>query len=115
VHELGGKVVVVTNRNTVECPDTLENLRAEGLEFDEVLCKSDTSDKNPRFKSVADGTAAPSLPPLDVVLWTGDNILDFPGLDQTARTDDAKLADFGSRFVIVPNAMYGSWEKNPQD
>lgn len=116
VHALGGKIVIVTNRmvNT-ECPDTEQNFKSEGLEYDLVLCKSDTSDKNPRFATVTAGTAAPALPALDVLMFVGDNILDFPALDQTASTNETKLADFGSRFIIVPNPMYGSWEKNPQN
>jgi 5'-nucleotidase (lipoprotein e(P4) family) len=114
VHALGGKVVVVTNRVTIECPDTELNLHSEGLEYDAILCKSDNSDKNPRFDSVARGTATAGLPALDVVMFVGDNILDFPQLDQTAKTD-AKLADFGSRFVMMANPMYGSWETNPQN
>jgi 5'-nucleotidase (lipoprotein e(P4) family) len=114
VHALGGKVVVVTNRITIECPDTEVNLHSEGLEYDALLCKTDSNDKNARFDSVAHGTAAPSLPALDVVMFVGDSIGDFPQLDQTATTD-AKLADFGSRFVMMANPMYGSWEKNPQN
>jgi 5'-nucleotidase (lipoprotein e(P4) family) len=114
VHSLGGKIVIVTNRSTIECPDTEANLHAEGLEYDAILCKSDNSDKNPRFDSVQRGTAAATLPALDVVMFVGDNILDFPHLDQTATTD-AKLADFGSRFVMMANPLYGSWETNPQN
>ena len=115
VHQLGGKVVIVTNRSAAECPATEANLHSEGLEYDVALCKQDTSDKNPRFKSVEEGKASASLPALDVVMFVGDNIQDFPDQSQALRTaDDGAFVDFGSRFFVLPNPMYGSWEKNPQ-
>ena len=50
--------------------------------------------------------------PLDVVAFVGDNILDFPGLTQAIRQGgDAAFSDFGVRFFLVPNPMYGSWER----
>jgi 5'-nucleotidase (lipoprotein e(P4) family) len=114
VHTLGGKVVIVTNRSALECPDSELNLKSQGLAVDAVLCKADTSDKNPRFAAVAAGTASPKLGALEVLMFVGDNIQDFPALDQTANTE-AKQAEFGSRFFVMPNPMYGSWEKNAQN
>jgi 5'-nucleotidase (lipoprotein e(P4) family) len=116
VHELGGRVVVVTNRWDYECGDTRANLDSLGVAVDLVLCRpsSAASDKNPRFRSVQDGTAAASLPALDVVLWVGDNIQDFPGLSQDSGSGaGTALADFGTRFIVLPDPMYGSWERNP--
>ncbi|HET7746393.1 MAG TPA: 5'-nucleotidase, lipoprotein e(P4) family, partial [Vicinamibacteria bacterium] len=71
--------------------------------------------KNPRFERVQKGTAAEGLPPLEVLLWIGDNIQDFPGLRQdVVRADpEAALAPFGTRYFAIPNPMYGSWERNP--
>lgn len=117
VHALGGRVAIVTNRTESECPDTEVNLRTAGLAADVVLCRPEAgpSDKQPRFDRVASGNAAAGLPALDVVMWIGDNILDFPGLDQASRTDPGKLASFATRFILLPNPMYGSWEKNPRD
>jgi 5'-nucleotidase (lipoprotein e(P4) family) len=114
VHDLGGKVVVVTNRSAADCPATQDNLTSLDVQFDLALCQTDTSDKNPRFEAVQSGTAAPGLGALDVVMWLGDNILDFPSLSQSILTggDDA-YGDFAGRFVIVPNPMYGSWQGNP--
>ena len=71
------------------------------------------SDKTPRFESVTDGTTPAGLPPLDVVAVLGDNILDFPGMDQSLRREGASaFADFGTRYFVLPNPMYGSWERN---
>ena len=116
VRTLGGKVVVVTNRAESECADTVEVFRAHGLAYDAMLCMPDggPSDKDSRFEAVARGTTAAGLPPLEIVAFLGDNIRDFPGLGQSIRDqpDDA-FAPFGRHFFLLPNAMYGSWEKTP--
>ncbi|MFZ5787639.1 MAG: 5'-nucleotidase, lipoprotein e(P4) family [Acidobacteriota bacterium] len=112
VRELGGRVVIVTNRTATECPDTEANFRALELPFDAMLCKPDggRSDKNPRFEAVVQGTTGAGLPPLEVVAFVGDNIQDFPGLSQTIRDQgDGAFAPFGARLFVLPNPMYGSW------
>ena len=49
----------------------------------------------------------------DVLLWIGDNIQDFPRLRQDVRSaNDSAFAEFGDRFIVLPNPMYGSWERN---
>ena len=115
VHELGGRIAIVTNRAATECPDTEAVFRAHALAYDVMLCKPDASpsDKNPRFEAVAKGTTGADLPPLDVVAFVGDNIQDYPGLSQEIRkqADDA-FAPFGARYFALPNPMYGSWERN---
>ena len=57
------------------------------------------------------GTAAEGIPALTVVEWLGDNILDFPGMTQDARNDPAAFSEFGKRYFILPNPMYGSWQQ----
>lgn len=116
VKTLGGRVVVVTNREEAVCDATRENLRRLALAVDAVICKrpTDPDDKTPRYEAVANGTTDAGLPPLGVVAWIGDNIQDFPRLTQDVRTKgEAGLADFGIRFFLLPNPMYGSWETNP--
>jgi len=115
VRALGGRIAIVTNRTAAECPDTEAVFQAQGLAYDAMLCKPDAgpSDKNLRFESVARGTTPAGLPPLEVVAFVGDNIQDFPGQGQTLREkSDEAFAPFGARFFVLPNPMYGSWEKN---
>jgi len=115
VRALGGRIAIVTNRSATECPDTEAVFRAQGLAHDALLCKPDAgpSDKNPRFEAVERGTTPAGLPPLEVVAFVGDNILDFPEKTQAIRDrGDEAFADFGARFFVLPNPMYGSWEKN---
>jgi 5'-nucleotidase (lipoprotein e(P4) family) len=114
--EMGGRVVIVTNRDEAVCEETRENLRRLAIAVDAVLCKpAGPSDKNPRFAAVSRGTTGTGLPALEVLMWVGDNIQDFPGQTQAVRTagDDA-FARFGRSFVVLPNPMYGSWERNPR-
>ena len=113
VHALGGRVAIVTNRSAAECPDTEAVFKAHALLYDVMLCKQGSSDKNPRFEAVAQGGAAPGLPPLEIVAFLGDNVTDFPGQSQAIRArGDEAFAEFGARFFVLPNAMYGSWESN---
>jgi 5'-nucleotidase (lipoprotein e(P4) family) len=113
VRALGGTIAIVTNRAASECADTEEVFRAAGLAYDAMLCMPEggPSDKNPRFDAVAKGTTPFGLPPLEVVAFLGDNIRDFPGLGQSVRgKPDEAFAGFGTRFFLLPNPMYGSWE-----
>ena len=112
VHAAGGRVAIVTNRADSLCAVTRANLQTAGIETDLVLCQAPgQADKNPRFQRVQNGTAVAGVPPLNVVAWFGDNILDFPGMTQAARNDPAALAAFGRKYFVLPNPMYGSWQQ----
>jgi 5'-nucleotidase (lipoprotein e(P4) family) len=112
VHTLGGRVAIVTNRAMTACDATRTNLKSLGVDADLVLCQPQgESDKNPRFERVRNGTAAPGVPALTVVAWVGDNIQDFPNMTQAARNDTAALSEFGKRYFVLPNPMYGSWQQ----
>jgi len=114
VHALGGRIVIVTNRAMALCDATRANLQAIRVEADLVLCQPPgESDKNPRFERVRAGTAAPGFAAANVVEWIGDNIQDFPKLTQAARNDSTALGQFGKKYFIIPNPMYGSWERVP--
>lgn len=115
VRALGGRVAIVTNRTEAVCPATRENLVRVGIVVDVVLCRPpESSDKNPRFRAVQQGTTGADLPPVDVLMWLGDNIQDFPGLDQNLRVmAGPSVPAFGDSYFLLPNPMYGSWESNP--
>ena len=47
----------------------------------------------------------------EIVAFVGDNILDFPALNQSIKTQgEAAFSEFGVRFFLIPNPMYGSWQ-----
>jgi 5'-nucleotidase (lipoprotein e(P4) family) len=117
VHQLGGKVFFVSNRmQATECAQTEANLQTAGIEYEQILCKTDTSDKNVRFAALTNGAAPSTLAPQKLVMFVGDNILDFPAISQDLRKQPASaFAKFGQEFILLPNSMYGSWEKNTDD
>jgi 5'-nucleotidase (lipoprotein e(P4) family) len=117
VRELGGVIAIVTNRAEQECPDTQADFKKYGIPYDVVLCRPvGVSSKEPRFQRVASGTASPDIPPVEVLMWLGDNIIDFPGGSQELRKAPLSSLDgFGVRYFVLPNPMYGSWQRNPED
>lgn len=116
IKELGGAIAIVTNRDSDVCPATMDNFEAMDLPYDLMLCKTDTGEKEPRWRSVENGTASPEVPAKKIVMWLGDNIGDFPDLDQSLRDRGAEaFRSFGTRFFVLPNPMYGSWQRNPEE
>ena len=114
VHQLGGRIAIVTNRLESECTDTIALFKTLALAFDAMLCRPDKapSDKTPRFEAVEAGTTPAGNTPLDVVAFVGDNILDFPGLNQKLRqAGQAAYGEFGVKYFLLPNPMYGSWQE----
>ncbi|MCB2154270.1 HAD hydrolase-like protein [bacterium] len=118
VHKLGGKIAIVTNRSQ-EVQDASEsNFRKEGIPFDQMLCRTpESGNKNPRYESILDGTTPAGWAPMNVVLYVGDNIQDFPQLRQKdmLHADDSAYAKFGTDYILLPNPMYGSWPWNPME
>jgi len=113
VHALGGRLIVVSNRD--EQPHlrgTIDTLTRDGIEADAVLLSKtpDDRDKNRRFEAIRQsGVPEKGIPPSEILLWLGDNIQDFPQLTQKNPGD---LAEFGHRYIVLPNPMYGSFVGN---
>ena len=108
----GVETFYISNRLVSETAVTLQNLKALGFPFaDEahILLKTDTSIKTIRRNKV--------LETHDILILAGDNIGDFDELFEDRKhnfgfeTVDAHKADFGKRFIVLPNPMYGSWER----
>lgn len=113
VRALGGKIAIVTNRLGTECDDTIAVFTTHALVYDAMLCRPNgsPSDKNPRFEQVRSGAAPGIGAPVTIVAFVGDNIQDFPALAQSVKDKGAAgFADFGVRFWVLPNPMYGSWQ-----
>lgn len=116
VQKLGGHIAIVTNRKDRDCPDTRVNLEAFDIPFDLLLCRTDDREKESRWESIEKGTASPDLPPVEIVMWLGDNIKDFPEMSQESRFSSPEaFDDYGTRFFVFPNPSYGSWQPNPFD
>ncbi len=114
VRRLGGRVVWMTNDETTR--DHLRgNLGRIGVWNEaDLLCmnSADTAyTKAARRAEVAAGTGACSFgQPVTVLVFVGDQLGDFPRAgerDPDAGNDDA----FGARYFLLPNPMYGGWER----
>ncbi len=109
--ELGFEPFYITNRTDEEKAATIKNLKEKGIPFADdihVITKSSTSDKTQRRAQVAKTH--------EIVLLIGDNLGDFDEIFQrksnSARKNEVEKLknEFGNRFIIVPNPMYGEWE-----
>lgn len=110
----GVRVFYITNRKAAEKEGTATNLRKLGfpkVDDETLLVRTDTksSSKEPRRQSVN--------AKYRVVLLMGDNLNDFSDVFENAKTIDGRMtatdqnkAKFGSRFIVLPNPMYGDWE-----
>ena len=108
----GVRVFYITNRRVAEKDGTARNLRALGfpdVSDDTLLVRTDGSTKEPRRQSVA--------AKYRIVLLMGDNLNDFAEVFEQSKTIDSRLSaaeqnknQFGSRFIVLPNPMYGAWE-----
>ncbi len=108
----GVETFYISNRDTSALAKTIENLQNLGFPFaDEkhVLLKTETSIKTVRRNKV--------LETHDILIFAGDNLGDFDEFLEDRTTDfgfskvDQMQTKFGQRFIVLPNPMYGSWEK----
>jgi 5'-nucleotidase (lipoprotein e(P4) family) len=108
--DMHGQVVLVTNRSESQCAATADNLHKVGIRYNRILCdRVGDADKNGRFRAVVQGEPGVAQP-LNVLIWVGDNIQDFPSLTQHAPGNSGQ---FGTHYFALPNPMYGSWQKVP--
>lgn len=111
-HSRGVTIFYVTNRDEDERAGTMLNIANLNYPVDPnvqtLLLRKDTSDKSPRRRDVA--------AKYRVVMLLGDDVNDFANLRDASWADrDAfvkKMQDWwGTRWFILPNPMYGSWER----
>lgn len=105
-------VFYISNRHTDELEPTLQNLKQKDFAFAEeeyLLLKQETSDKSSRRDYVAEN--------YEIIMLVGDNLRDFDeiygkrGNDYGFNNVYANRELFGSLYFILPNPMYGEWEK----
>jgi 5'-nucleotidase (lipoprotein e(P4) family) len=111
----GVRVFFVTNRNARSEAATVENLRAvfgQAVGPEDVLCKYEQeewkSDKSSRRSYLAASHR--------IVLLIGDDFGDFAYLGEVPAKERVAAGErysayWGTKWVILPNAMYGSWEE----
>jgi len=113
-HSRGVRVFYVTNRKIAEKDGTSRNLKQLGfpeVNDETLLVRTDTASdtKEPRRQAIASH--------YHVVLLMGDNLNDFSDVFEKSKTVASRLeateknrSQFGTRFIVLPNSMYGDWE-----
>lgn len=109
--KLGIEPIYISNRKDAEKGKTIENLKKLGIPNATeafVITRSQESDKTNRRAQVAQD--------YDIVMLIGDNLGDFDEVFQSKANSLRKAevekhkAEFGKKFIIIPNPMYGEWE-----
>ena len=101
----------VSNRDEVQKQATIDNLKSVGftnVSAENVMLRDKDSSKEPRREQI--------LAKYRVVFFMGDNLDDHSVVfekksiaDRFVEVDKAKDL-FGKKYIMLPNAMYGTWE-----
>jgi acid phosphatase len=112
----GVDVFYVTNQNVRLEPATRENLHKLGLPLDETSDHLLTVAERPDW--VSDKTSRRLFVAQDhrVILLLGDDFNDFVNaagktLDERRAQFDLYADRFGTKWFVIPNPVYGSWER----
>ncbi len=105
------EVFYISNRKLDMYDDTMANLLAQGfpVKKQNLMLMGSEHTKEPRRQEV--------LKKYDIVLLVGDNLTDFHQAferktvaERNALVDQMKT-EFGQRFIMLPNPLYGDWER----
>jgi 5'-nucleotidase (lipoprotein e(P4) family) len=107
----GVEVFYVTNRTERDKPATMLNLQRQGFPQvtpEHVMVKAESSSKESRRKLIRQTH--------HIVLLMGDNLGDFADdfqqkpIAERASEVDRFREEFGKKFIVLPNPIYGDWE-----
>jgi 5'-nucleotidase (lipoprotein e(P4) family) len=107
---LGVEVFYVSNRTVQEMGPTIKNMAALGFanaDSTHMLLKETTSSKVERRALIEKD--------YEIILLVGDNLADISGVYEKRGSDlgmgsvDADRRLFGTKYIVLPNPMYGSW------
>ena len=112
-HENGVEIFYISNRSLRHMRGSLKNLQKLGFpqaDEEHILLRDKSSDKGIRRNMVSEN--------YEIVLLIGDNLIDFDdifrkkNIEERFNWTDSLKAEFGKRCRILPNSMYGEWEKS---
>ena len=107
---LGVEVFYVSNRTVQEMGPSIENMAALGFanaDSTHMLLKETTSSKVERRALIEKD--------YEILLLVGDNLADHSSIYEKRGPDhgfaavDADRRLFGTKFIVLPNPMYGNW------
>ena len=105
------EIFYISNRDENDRAGTLANLKKFGFPNTDnahLLLRENTSGKETRRQKV--------MADHDVLLLLGDSLSDFNDLfdkktvDQRLTAVQQLSAQFGNRYIVLPNPVYGDWE-----
>ena len=105
------QIYYISDRTDAQIDATIKNLEAQGLPVqgrDHLMFKKE-GDKS------KEGRRQEVIKHTNLVMLFGDNLVDFAEFSTKSEADRDKMfeqlkAEFGDKFIIFPNPMYGSWE-----
>jgi 5'-nucleotidase (lipoprotein e(P4) family) len=106
----GYEVFYVTNRKEKYREYTLQNLKKYQFPIssdENLLMRNSERSKESRRRSIAKE--------YDILMLIGDNLEDLSVVFEKQNSKERKILvdslsnEFGNRFIVLPNAMYGSW------
>ena len=105
------QIYYISDRIDAQVDATIKNLEAQGLPVqgrDHLMFKKE-GDKS------KEGRRQEVIKHTNLVMLFGDNLVDFAEFSTKSEADRDKMfeqlkAEFGDKFIIFPNPMYGSWE-----
>lgn len=107
----GVDIFYVTNRKPALKERTMRNLDSLGfpcVDEKHMFFQSGESSKQGRRETIAKD--------YHIVLFLGDNLADFSNVFENKSAEgrfleaDRLKQEWGTRFIVLPNAMYGDWE-----
>jgi len=108
----GVEIIYVSNRRENEIDHSFANMEKVGFPAvpkENYFFRTDESSKNARRAMVSEK--------YNIILLVGDNLADFDGAfeDRTQNMGknvvESNKDKFGSEYIILPNPMYGKWER----
>ncbi|GAA4802477.1 hypothetical protein GCM10023231_34300 [Olivibacter ginsenosidimutans] len=108
----GITVFYITNRIKQDEKQTIENLKKfnfPNADDAHLLLLADSSSKEKRRIQVADK--------YHIIMLLGDNLGDFSAIFNNNSMEERRAwveknrLEFGKRFIVLPNHMYGNWEE----
>lgn len=110
-HSKGIEVFYITNRRSKHLDATYQNLVELGIPVkrENLLMRTTTSNKTQRRQQVLDKH--------QVLLYVGDVMADFGerfedlSLNERHVLTERFSREFGRKFIVLPNPMYGDWER----
>ncbi|MDO9182776.1 MAG: 5'-nucleotidase, lipoprotein e(P4) family [Bacteriovorax sp.] len=108
------EVIYISNRLKTDVNDTLDNFKRLGISAKRenlYFLSKDWSKEDRRLEV---------LKTYDVVMFFGDNLGDFHKNWDSKKSDERRALvdlhrqEFGDKFIILPNPLYGDWESSLQ-